>query len=1321
MELNSAEVTHLRKRIEDWLVSPNQELEATFGVDGKVDVTTFLTVAKRLRARGYRSIAQEDRMTITTPDHVRFSLQGLGTIQEYCKDDVLAGKNFITLIKDRTVPDANVDLVDYDVRVKVRREIGLDNNDAKVRDLFASWKQQKKAFRVIRRWTFEGEGLVLDLSIVRSTGRDANRNYRWMRLFKDQDVMGSPPEYEIEVELTRIEGDTVDSALKRLVKGVGEVLRGIQKHTFLMRKSVRDRVLRGYKDLTGTDRFRGVAPVTMEMPNFLKDRDDGVPNIRNGYNVTDKADGLRVMAFCDTKGELFMIDMTLNVYKTGLTNQACRLSLLDAEWITQTKDGRAVSQLLFFDIYIDVDKKDVTGLPFYSREASAETRYSSMKRWITTWNEKTVVGAGITAATKLQVILKNFFFADEGDSAIFLAASQALNIKGIYNTDGLIFTPNAKPIPKAAAFLEQFKWKPAHDNTIDFLVKFENYTDSKEERVTVGVKPDSGETLTYKTLRLLVGSSTDAMFENPRAAVLEGVRPKPASRKGAAYRPVPFNPADYADTMASVCYLQMETDPDTGENYVLTGKSKEPIQDKNIVEMAYDPAQPPGWRWQPLRVRMDKTERMQRGILGRTLNSSQTAESVWNSIHDPITESMIRSGSETMGEAESEALDAEKEASAAARRKYFERTATEADLRVVKGMRDFHNKMIKERVLYGAAFKQKGKTVLDLAVGKGADLQRWRRGGVSFVLGCDNAGDNITNAENGAYRRYLETMSKAPPGSVPTMIFAIADSSKRLIDGTAGETEQEKDILRSVMGRIKPSGPVPPFVEREGVAKLKTGADCVSLMFAIHYFFDKKATFDGLLQNIADGLKLGGLFIGCCFDGEKVFDLLKTTPTGGRRTGMYKEKLLWSIAKQYDAEAIPEGDDAFGMGVDVEFISIGTSHREYLVPFKLLQSKMADIGCELLDDKECAELGLKTSTGLFGASHDKDRYKMNDAVQQFSYLNRWFIFKRKTEKVAASEADATPLVAAAATATGKKSKIRIVSALAAPKNAATAAANAPAANAPAANAPAANAPAANAPAANANAPAANAAAPPPVNALAPISEAVAKPGSEPLRTIPVAAPKASELFGANEVFQFYSRAALQDKLKLSDKSAGRWLAPNAPFPLKDGDTIYPSLDHYIGGMMYKLATTIPQTGISLFSRNGSIHQQYVGQRLTETDGGTKPLPEDRDYALLEDESKDVKAAMRAATVKKYTGAFDEAKWATVKDQVLRDGLTQRWETDARMRRIVEAVRNQGKILLFYTPGAATNMGGIRRDDGTIEGDNKVGEILMSLAKFPGKI
>jgi predicted NAD-dependent protein-ADP-ribosyltransferase YbiA (DUF1768 family) len=77
------------------------------------------------------------------------------------------------------------------------------------------------------------------------------------------------------------------------------------------------------------------------------------------------------------------------------------------------------------------------------------------------------------------------------------------------------------------------------------------------------------------------------------------------------------------------------------------------------------------------------------------------------------------------------------------------------------------------------------------------------------------------------------------------------------------------------------------------------------------------------------------------------------------------------------------------------------------------------------------------------------------------------------------------------------------------------------------------------------------------------------------------------------------------------------------------------------------------------------------------------------------------------------------KWATVKDEVLRDALKQRWEQDVKLRKIIEAVRNQGKILLFYTPGAAANLGGIRRDDGSIEGDNKIGRIWMELANFPG--
>ena len=99
----------------------------------------------------------------------------------------------------------------------------------------------------------------------------------------------------------------VQVAIKDLVRGIGEILRGYQRNSLLMRKSARNRVLANYKALTETEMFRGVAPITLETRNMTDPVDPEIPNIRNGYNVTDKADGLRVLAFCDPKGELFSL------------------------------------------------------------------------------------------------------------------------------------------------------------------------------------------------------------------------------------------------------------------------------------------------------------------------------------------------------------------------------------------------------------------------------------------------------------------------------------------------------------------------------------------------------------------------------------------------------------------------------------------------------------------------------------------------------------------------------------------------------------------------------------------------------------------------------------------------------------------------------------------------------------------------------------------------------------------------------------------------------------------------------------------------------
>ena len=166
------------------------------------------------------------------------------------------------------------------------------------------------------------------MSIVRMTPRKDGK-FIWQKSFGEKDLFRQPPVYEIEVELLR--GDDTKTAIeaeRALIRGIGEILRAIQKNFILIRNSARSEILRQYRNLIKSDRFRGVPPVTLEKQNIISTRpgdledDDKIPNIRGDYNVTDKADGLRVMPFVDKDGDLYMLDMGLNVYRTGLRNGA---------------------------------------------------------------------------------------------------------------------------------------------------------------------------------------------------------------------------------------------------------------------------------------------------------------------------------------------------------------------------------------------------------------------------------------------------------------------------------------------------------------------------------------------------------------------------------------------------------------------------------------------------------------------------------------------------------------------------------------------------------------------------------------------------------------------------------------------------------------------------------------------------------------------------------------------------------------------------------------------------------------------------------------
>jgi mRNA (guanine-N7-)-methyltransferase len=1313
MDLTSDQHRRITAFIQDWSKDKTMELETTFGERGIVDSNTFLQIAQRLRAKGFEMMPQDDRLSILTPNQLRISIQGLGVIQLYCKDDSLQNKTYTVMAKSRTSPDSNIDLRDYHVRFKMRRESDMSHDDPLVVPIISNWTNQKKAFRLIRRWSFRGKGIRFDLSMVRQSPTLPTGEFKWATQFLQQNILTEPPRYEVEVELLHDEVDTAtpELAYSSLIRGVGEVLRAIQKNSLLIRASVADKVRAEYAKVVGTSRFRGVGPVTLEVKNMKKDAEEDTPNVRSGYNVTDKADGLRALGYVNPEGELFLLDQSTNVYRTGLRNPACANSLVDGEWVTLTADGKPINHYLLFDIYHSHNGHTAWDLPFATfkeqlLDVETPSRFNKLKEWYQKWTTgMEYTTKSVQPGNRLLIALKRFEFALSSDSDLVFrrCCSAILDASRIYHTDGLILTSNSQPLPGKAGgrFIHQFKWKPAKDNTVDFLIKYERNPELAMDKITTTMGP-TNDVIQYKTMHLYVGGTTRS---SPRDMILNQLELNKEAPGG--YHAILFTPLDFSDTMANTCYVPVIQDAQTLEFYSKTEDSEEPISDNSVVEMRYDPTREPGWRWVPSRIRHDKTERLLRAIeaakatnksivYSGVMNDEAVANSVWNSIHEPITLSMIRSGNEQPNEEEMRAILNLRGSEIT--KTYYQRNAPKENMAFVNGLRDFHNTYIKDTILLKTALRT-GKNIIDVACGKGGDLRKWITNGARNVLGIDYAGENITNPKDGAYRRYMEAKLKYH-NRVPNMAFVIGSSARRIVNGEAGANQQESDILRSIFGKENPQGALPPYIERVMAGTFLGGADVAACMFALHYFFESPANLDGFLHNLTETVKPNGLFVGCCFDGDNVFKLLRGLNIHESIVRSENDTAIWSITKEYEQHELLVDESSIGMGIDVEFISIGSKHREYLVSFPYLVSRLAKIGFRLLNEKELAELNLKQSTSTFDVSHamaaaQRMNYRMVDSVKEFSFLNRWFIFKRQ----GAVEAVAPP------------------SELLEPD--------------------------------------------------APEEEPMQELDDEKVEVeVEVEAPSVfrlpprDKMWEAQQVFSFGMDAVRKDILKVVDPKGkpdiniGRWLSLAAPFPIPDpmpnlddpsaeplpnGAILYPSIEHYIAGMKLKHALVVPRRpgepdlGQLLMSMDGDIHQKAEKKRR-ESMQAKRFLPEsDDDYKLLVKEAQDVRKFFTTRKqINQYKADISDDKWLPIRDKYLYDALRYRFKFDARFQVAIIAAKNDKKYLLHTkastnsninetseaVEGSASELYG-KRDVSRkiILGKNKVGAMLMEIAGF----
>jgi hypothetical protein len=181
------------------------------------------------------------------------------------------------------------------------------------------------------------------------------------------------------------------------------------------------------------------------------------------------------------------------------------------------------------------------------------------------------------------------------------------------------------------------------------------------------------------------------------------------------------------------------------------------------------------------------------------------------------------------------------------------------------------------------------------------------------------------------------------------------------------------------------------------------------------------------MRNIAECTKLGGYFIGTCYDGQLIFNLLKMKQMGESIELHEGSKKIWEITKEYDETTFDDDVTSLGYKIDVFQETINKTFSEYLVNFDYLERIMENYGFQLLTREDAKIIGLPEGSGLFSELFNvmQDEIKRNsfkkedygDAMsmtpneKKISFLNRYFVFKKishvNAEKVSMEMIDET--------------------------------------------------------------------------------------------------------------------------------------------------------------------------------------------------------------------------------------------------------------------------------------------------------------------------
>lgn len=943
----------------------------------ELEFNNYIGVMKSLN---FKEVIEKEYLEVNSYEENILVIYGLTNILKYCVNDNHKNLNYKWIKRDILSNDNVEEFLDADINFKTIKDNLVGEID--------NWDELRKKYRIIKTIKYI----------------DNNKNEYIANIVKEKDdefytlkqsgVIKSNQSYEFYVNIKEKNKENIISSILRMVQSVSlssiilskpQQKKVLDDYYSLIKNDV---VVRGFNK---TDEYPLITPkpITLEKINLINPDEYGAVSILSEYTVTEKADGERLLLYINDIGRVYLINNSYRVEDTGIIAKKKDIhnSLIDGEYILCNKriDTTKKSIYASFDIYY-IGGKKITNLPLLDK--TKNNRYEKLKSLEELLDTKD---------SAIEFIVKEHYLSNNilNDCKRILSDGK----KYPYEIDGLIFTPaklalysyyTNKPVQLTdnMKWDRVFKWKPIEQNTIDFLIK---------EGKTLMIEGQK-----YKEMKLYVGYNSSQWEE---ISPIEGLKLKydktyanKTKQDRIKYVPKLFKPTIYYSPGVEIAYIPINSKGD------LRAENNDKIETESIVEFKYinDKNIPINQRWKALRVREDKTRIYKQGKLSKTANELGVAINIWRSIHNPVSQSMIV-GNEPVFPKISEddinenLLDTDDI--------YYSRDIPRESLLSIN-MLNFHNQGIK-KTLYDTP-KKKG-TLLELACGQGGDMNRWIDSKYRFVLGVDLVKNNIYNPRSGAYSRMLKrryNYQKKIEGEVDKntyidMVFAVGDCGVQIKNGQASLVVNDKEsekVLQIVMNNQRYVDNHFKYIAGKG----SNGFDVVSCMFAIHYFFQDEEKLNGFLNNVSSNLKKGGMFICTFMDGKKVEEEIMNNDGDkieGRKLKEETEKgvPVWAIIRRFTKNS----ENLYNRKVDVYIENTQKLIPEYLVNYNLLIEKAKEHNLEIHSSEMFGESFNKLKEKITEIKEEQSKLDEDillldkDIIQkQFSFLNRWCIFKK---------------------------------------------------------------------------------------------------------------------------------------------------------------------------------------------------------------------------------------------------------------------------------------------------------------------------------------